>query len=137
MAKKKKKEKRNTKKIFLIVVAAIVVIILLATYGVPPPRYIPKELVGTWRTTSTAYADRFIELSPATVSFGTGAANISTTGFMNEVIVNPQGGKTLYTLRYTLDGKPAELSFYYGPDTGNTIQFKNMVGVTWTKQNDI
>src|SRR5579863_2648243 len=136
MAKKKKDKKKNRKWIILMIAGTLAVITLMYVYGEPPPRYIPQDLVGVWRTTDSVFADRFIEFSPATISFGTGEATISQTGFMNGVEMTTEGGKNLYIFHYKLDGSDAQLSFFYdGPD-GEGLRLKNRNGVLWTKQKE-
>lgn len=136
MAKKKKAKKKRGKWILLMVAVTIAVIAVMLMYGEPPPRYVPPELVGVWRTTDSVFADRFIEFSTATISFGTGEATISQTGFMNGVETSTENGKTLYIFHFKQDGADAQLSFYYdGPD-GEGLRLKNRNGVLWTKQKD-
>ena len=136
MPKKKKAKKKRGKWIFLMVAVTIAVIVLMFMYGEPPPRYVPPELIGVWRTTDSVFADRFIEFSSATISFGTGEATISQTGFMNGVEMTTEGGKNLYIFHYKLDGSDAQLSFFYdGPD-GEGLRLRNRNGVLWTKQKD-
>jgi hypothetical protein len=136
MAKKKKDKKKNRKWIILMIAGTLAVITLMYVYGEPPPRYIPQDLVGVWRTTDSVYGDRFIEFSPATISCGTGAATISQTGFMKLVETTSEDGKTLYMLHYQVDGADAMLSFFYdGPD-GEGLRLRNKKGILWTKQKD-
>lgn len=136
MAKKKPAKKKNGKWFVLMTLGAIAIVTLMFMYGEPAPRYIPQQLIGTWRTTDSVYGDRFIEFSPATISFGTGAATISKTGFMKEVKTDSEDGKTLYTFLYEQDGAEVQLSFYYdGPD-GEGIRLKNKKSVLWTKEKD-
>src|SRR5579862_3369427 len=138
MAKKKKIEekKSKTKWVLLMVVVMIAGIVFMYAYGDPAPRYIPQGLIGVWRTTDSAYADRFIEFSPATISFGTGADTISQTGFMKEVERTSEGGKTLYIFKYEQDGAQAQLSFFYDGPEGEGLRLKNKSGVLWIKQKD-
>ena len=93
---------------------------------------LPGELIGQWRTSDPMYADRFFELSPGYVNFGTGGGTV-TTGFIQEVAESPEAGKTLYTITYKDEDKVNQLFIYYESSRGESIRFKNQPNIVWTK----
>jgi hypothetical protein len=47
----------------------------------------------------------------------------------------PTGG-ILVTIKYSLNGEPNSVSFYYEPGNNKTIRFKNQERVVWTKDSN-
>jgi hypothetical protein len=112
--------------------AATLLIFLASWIWRPPSKQIPKALVGEWRTTDPNYADRTFELDPVCVTFSTGGGAVSV-GFISEVTQVPESGRILYTISYTVDDAPNQVSFYYDMNRGNIIWFKNQEKIAWTK----
>jgi hypothetical protein len=111
---------------------AILLFLLAAWIWRTPNNQVPEELIGEWHTTDPNYADRTFELDSVSISFTTGAGTVST-GFIKEVKEVPEGSRILYTISYTLDNAPNEVSFYYDPFKSKIIQFKNQEKVAWKK----
>ncbi len=112
-------------------ITAIFLIIMAAwMWQTPARKHLPKELWGEWRTTDPSYADRTFELDNVCINFTTGEGTISV-GFIKNVKEIPEGTRTLYTVSYTVDDAPNEVSFYYEPNSG--IWFKNQKKVIWKR----
>lgn len=129
MSTEKKMERRTR---WLALVALATLLILVLTYVKFRRVAVPSELVGTWRTTSSAYAEHPFEIGLASINFGTGVGTVST-GFIDDIKSTADNGKTLYTIFYSVDGTHDQVSFYYDGSDGQTIQFKNQGGVVWKK----
>jgi hypothetical protein len=129
-------EKTKDMKRMIWAVAAALLLILLATWiWRAPHKQVPKELVGEWHTTDPNYADRSFEIDSVCITFTTGGGTVST-GFIKEVKEVPEGSRTLFTISYTVDDAPNEVSFYYDPNKDNIIRFKNQEKVVWKKDKD-
>ena len=131
--KKTKKAKRTSKKIQWLT-ALISLLIMLAMWRNAQKIFrLPPELAGQWKTSSDpSYADRSLELSPGYVTIGTGNGT-ATIGFIQEVKISQEEGKTLYTIIYQNDDGENQLSLYYESARGDVIRFKNQPGLAWTK----
>lgn len=116
-------------------VAAILLICLASWIWGAPHKQVPTELVGEWHTTDPNYADRTFELDPVCISFTTGDGTVSV-GFIKTVKEVSEGSRILYTISYTVDDEPTEVSFYYDLNNGETIWFKNQEKVLWRKDQD-
>lgn len=110
----------------------IVFLALLAalTWQDPAHKRLPDELVGEWRTTDQVYADRALILDQVCITFTTGESTLSV-GFIKDVKQIPDGNRILYTVSYTVDDVPNQVSFYY--DASNGLSFKNQAKVVWKK----
>jgi hypothetical protein len=135
--KERKTLHKRSKKRPRVQILAMVFGVLAVVYGVvrlwPAHNDLPNQLLGVWRTESSAYTDRFIEFRYITVSFGTGHATAST-GFIRKVEVGYDGNRTLYHVTYAQDGHELRLSFYYDSGEGS-IRLKNQQNIVWTKEN--
>lgn len=115
----------------------IVFLTLLAvlTYQDPTHKRLPDALVGEWRTTDALYADRALILDQVCITFTTGQSktgeNTLSVGFIKDVKQISQGNRTLYTVSYTVDDVPNQVTFYYDASTG--ISFKNQDRIVWKK----
>lgn len=115
----------------------VVIALALLVYVHFKPRHVrmPAELVGTWKTTNSQYADRSLDIGQESITFGTGPGT-ETTGFVDNIETLPEGGKTLYTISYSSDGMPQTISLYYAPAEGETIRLQNQEQIIWKKHND-
>jgi len=93
---------------------------------------VPQELVGTWRTTAPAYADRVLRLSHTGVVFGR-AEGTEPAHPVRRVMSVPDRDTVLYTIVYS-DPADQEFSFYYDPAGGGTITLKNQRQFQWKKE---
>ena len=124
---------KNMKRTIWAGTAAILLILLAAWVWPAPNKQVPKELVGAWHTKDPNYADRTFEIDSVCINFTTGGGAVST-GFIKEVKEVSEGSRTLYTISYTVDNTPNEVSFYYDSNKGNSIRFKNQEKTVWTKE---
>lgn len=117
----------------ILVAAGVVTLIVLASWiWRPPNTRVPDELVGEWHSADPNYADRSFEIDSMSISFRTGEGTV-TTGFIKKVSVVPSGSRIFYTISYTVEDAPNEVSFFFDPYRGNVIQFKNQEKTIWTK----
>ena len=118
----------------LVVLTGMIVLGVLAFSLSPKSNEIPGELRGVWKTSDAAHADRFLELSLVSVSFGTGNGMVST-GFISKVEVAARGPLNFYTVTYKDEEGDKELSFFYDPADA-TIRLKNQDKIRWRKVQD-
>lgn len=115
------------------------VVITLILFGFwvwqPEPAQVPWELVGEWHTADPVYADRALVIDESTINFETGDGKVSV-GFIDTVKCVQVDNRTLYTIKYSLNGASNNVSFYFEGGKDKTIRFKNQVGVIWTKDKD-
>jgi len=66
-----------------------------------PPSDAPIQLIGVWTTDSASHADRYLEFSARTVTFGTGNHG-SVTHFIEAISTSPgeRDGATHYEVAY-------------------------------------
>lgn len=111
-----------------------------------PPRNneVPPYLVGTWKTTTPGYEDRYILFVERNIAFGTGAyegdayivAEVETS-LEGEDVPGNSNNRTLVTIRYMKTDKlEYTLSFYYQAKPAETITFKNQDNLKWTKKKE-
>jgi hypothetical protein len=127
------KETPNTKRRWLLATAAIALLALIFSYVRLKHVNVPPELIGTWKTTNTLYADRSLEIGGVSISFATGGGT-EYTGFIEDIESINDKDKVLYTISYRVDGMRNQLSFYYDASGGGTIQFKNQLNALWKKE---
>jgi hypothetical protein len=82
-----------------------------------PPSEAPIQLVGVWATDAPTHADRFLEFSPRTITFGTGDHG-SVTHYVHRVESTP--GEPEGAIHYTFDyddasGERYQLGLVYRP----------------------
>jgi hypothetical protein len=111
---------------------AVSLILLAACVWPASNKQVPKELIGEWHTTAPNYADRSFEINSVCINFTTGGGTVST-GFIKEVKVVSEGNRELYTISYTVDDAPNEVSFYYDQSKDKVIRFKNQEKIDWKR----
>ena len=95
---------------------------------------IPESLVGTWKTPEGKYADRFLEISTTTITFGTGGTKSVTHRITGVKVEESKGKGELFTLySKNEDGKEIKFSFYYAKEA-DIIRFKNQEQFVWRKE---
>jgi len=124
--------KNKARKIIWAAVVVTLLIVLVLFAWQPPNRDVPGQLVGEWHTEDPNYYGRSFEINLVSISFGTGEGKV-TTGFINNIKEVREGVRVLYTISYTQDDVPSEVSFYYDVAKGEVIRFKNQEKVVWTK----
>jgi hypothetical protein len=105
-------------------------LLALLTYQDPTHKRLPDDLVGEWRTSEPLYADRALILDQVCITFTTGEATLSV-GFIKDVKQVSEGSRILYTVSYTVNDVPNQVSFYYDASAG--ISFKNQDRIIWKK----
>jgi len=115
------------------ILVASVLLAFLSGCGPERTKTVPDELVGVWRTTAAKYADRFLELTKTTISFGTGGEDFYTRTVV-AVEKTREDGNVLYTVYYTDAEAEYKFAFYYEPASGGVIRHKNQKSIAWTKQ---
>jgi hypothetical protein len=94
---------------------------------------VPDVLLGVWTSSSPGYSDRYIEIRPDSITFGTGG----TTSVRYEIRgcernQTPDG--PLYVLEFEgTSGGAFRRPLYYSPEGGGRLKFKNEPAVTWVK----
>ena len=121
------------KLIWIIIGIAILVAFLLFFPWKPTP--LPDELVGVWTTSHPEYADRYLDLTKATIIFGTGKESVDTN-FISNVEKTSQDKTILYTIHFhRVAGPEDKVSFYYDLGEAAIIRFKNQKHIEWKKAN--
>ena len=95
-------------------------------------RDVPENLQGVWRTSDPAHADRFVELTPVTVSFGTGDGTVST-GLIKKIDEDARERETVYTITYRGETGDSKVSLIYEPSK-RVLRLKNQERIEWTKE---
>jgi hypothetical protein len=120
-------------KIKWILIGGAVFVTIYVLFFSTRPAPLPDELVGFWKTSNPGYEDRFLELSKATIIFGTGNDGLDTN-FISNVEKVLRNGAVLYTVHFHRPNEPEnKISFYYDPKNGGTIMFKNQNHIRWNK----
>jgi hypothetical protein len=113
----------NKRKRRLIIIAVIVFGILVVRHMSRPRAQCPPDLVGTWKTATAAYADRYLEIDSISINFGTGPGTVSTW-FVEKIDVAPDRSGTLYTISYVANDLHEQASIIYQDVDGKeTIRF--------------
>ena len=104
----------------------------LAGCNAPDMTDLSNDVIGTWTTTESRYADRFISLQKTRISFGTGGSDYTLHPVSSiEGRKEPEEGRVLYTVYYPVEGEDQQFSFYYYP-ANQTIRLKNQ-SFEWTR----
>ena len=99
-----------------------------------PPKFIPEELSGEYRTTYPKYENEFFELSPKLITLGSGDGKPKFYEIMRvekEIIDN----RILYTILCGNEDEREEFNFAFFTDFAGKgiIHFKNKPQVAWEK----
>ena len=123
---------------------AVIFLVILAPLLHNPPRNntVPPYLIGTWKSGTPGYEDRFMLFTQHSVVFGTGGY-AGDVYVVDEVETSPASEdaavganeRELFTIHYMkADKLKLELSFYYDPPPLGVITFKNQENLKWTKK---
>ncbi len=93
---------------------------------------VPEEVIGTWTTTDSDYADRAFEIRKSSVVFHTGGSDY-TVHLIETVEVEDLDGPILVTIYYSQDLGTNIFSFYYDPIDGGVITFRNQRDMEWRR----
>jgi hypothetical protein len=135
LEEKKKKASGKQVRLAWLMATLSVLLVISGFYLTQGHDDVPSELIGVWRTESPQYADRFIEIRPVTISFGTGAGT-ELTGFIRSVQANVEDGRVMYAVKYTANGTDSLvfLLYTYSSREGQTLQLKNQEDIVWRKE---
>ncbi len=117
-------------------VALVAVVVGILTLFPGAPQSLSPQLIGSWETSATKYADRILQLSDSAIAFEQGPQN----GFARypiEGIISRRNadGALVYVVTYDNDGVAHQFSFVHQP-VANTITLKNQPQVVWRKTED-
>ncbi len=104
---------------------------LLASGCATPSEELPAEVLGRWATAEPRYADRFFEIQPEILRFGTGG-NSSEVYSIRRIDTEPHPRGRLFRLTYLVDGEDMQFAFHYDAAT-STIRLYNQSGFEWIK----
>lgn len=94
---------------------------------------IPDEIIGTWYTTASDYANRSFEIRKTSLLFYI-SEDEWTVNLIDRVETEDIGGGTLFTLHYTDEGGANEFSFYFDPKREGVIRFQNQREMEWKRR---
>lgn len=127
---------------FLPAIPFVLILLAVLMYSPPLNNDVPPYLIGTWRSSTPGYEDRFLLFTQHSVVFGTGGYSGDVYGVYEvktEPVENdaPAGSskQELFSIRYRgMDKLQYNLFFYYDPPPVGTITFKNQKRLIWTKE---
>ena len=95
---------------------------------------VPPGLVGRWTTTTTAYSDRYMDISPRVLIIGTGG-NSSEPFQITRVVKTETVNGDLYMLHYAdPGGVDFRMGLHFNEAIGRTVRLENQLGMTWRKR---
>jgi hypothetical protein len=94
---------------------------------------IPDEIIGTWYTTASDYADRAFEIRKNALVFYV-TEDQWDVHLIDKVETEDLGGGTLFTLVYDDEGATTEFSFYFDPKRDGVIRFHNQREMEWKRK---
>ncbi|MBW2266666.1 MAG: hypothetical protein JRF28_11010 [Deltaproteobacteria bacterium] len=118
---------------WILLILGIFITVIL--YNVDPSEnlFVPDEMAGRWASDSPKYKDRYLELSPVSVVYGTGVDTIDVN-FVQSIEKQFEGGKTVYTIHYkSSTGEEGKISFFCNLSNNGEIRLKGQKEMTWKK----
>jgi hypothetical protein len=128
----KQKPARNVYALYYWVLGPLLALLIWSVWFAPKPQEVPRELQGTWRSQDPRYSERSLEISPITVSFGTGEGKC-ISGLIRHVNVEHEGADALVTIQYSGDDGEQTVALQYD-ENKQALRLKNQPSVTWQKQ---
>lgn len=125
--------------VLTVTIAVLAVFFLLAlVWKHNRPLQVPENLLGRWTSTAPLYDERYFEITKVAIVFATGESTVSEYFFTGiEQRETKRDNEMLYSLDCEdLDGMHYNFSFFYLPENGGTIIFKNQKQIVWTKQKE-
>jgi len=124
----------NTGRILLILVGLAVVAVvagrLLYQQGFDS-KTVPTELVGLWTTADPSYSDRYLELQPDSITFGTGGTSFIKYSIIG-VVRQEAGGGEAYEIHFRgVDGAKFSREIVLA-GSGDKLFFRSQPEVVWT-----
>jgi hypothetical protein len=93
----------------------------------------PPELLGVWRTDHPDYRDRYMEIRPREIVFGTGAGT-SATYLINRLRLSETESRIDYTIYYdNEEGQEYAFSIIYEYQGGGQIMLPNQRNMVWRR----
>ena len=119
-----------------ILLVAVAVLTSMAGLQCQEKAAVPEQLIGVWQTTDPKYADHPFEIKKDTLIFEQGLGYFDFDVFpIVDIEKSDADGQSLYIIHYLIPaGRKFEFSFYYLPEGGGTIRFKNQPQMKWTKR---
>lgn len=115
------------------ILACFVLFTFIISTGCSKNTIPPQNLIGTWKTSSDKYADRFIEIKESSLIFGVGGDQ-TIMNTITDIESEENGPVTLYTFHYLdQDGEKWTLALTYRSEDGGTILLQNRDEV-WKKE---
>jgi hypothetical protein len=118
---------------YIIIFLAIFMSLLACQAG---EQTIPSELLGVWETSAPKYKDCFFEIGKGTIIFVNKALPEPSidSNIISRTEIGSEDEETLYTIYYNKIGEEEyQFSFYYYPQDGCSIRFKNQKDIEWQK----
>lgn len=93
---------------------------------------VPTELVGLWTTDDPNYSDRYLELQPDTITFGTGGTSSIRYSIIG-VVRQEAGEGEAYEIHFRgVDGAKFSREIVLA-DSGDSLSFRSQSEVAWTR----
>jgi len=92
---------------------------------------LPAELVGLWTTADPSYSDRYLELQPDTITFGTGGTSSIKYSIIG--VARPEAGEDeAYEIHFRgVDGAKFSREIVLA-GSGDNLFFRSQPEVVWT-----
>ena len=125
----------STRRILLILLGLVVIAVvagrLLYQQGFDS-KTVPTELVGLWTTTDPSYSDRYLELQPDSITFGTGGTSSIKYSIIG-VVRQEAGEAEAYEIHFRgVDGAKFSREIVLA-GSGDKLFFRSQPEVVWTR----
>jgi len=125
----------TTRRILLTVAALAVVALLLGRWLYHEPigsKTVPPRLIGLWTSDVPEYSDRYLELKPTTITFGTGGTSSVRYTILN-VVHDRVNGQDVFTVNFRdMGGTKYSREIVIEPETGR-LYFASQMKVPWSR----
>ncbi len=93
---------------------------------------VPTELIGLWTTADPSYSDRYLELQPDSITFGTGGTSSIKYSIIG-VVRQEAGEREAYEIHFRgVDGAKFSREIVLA-GSGNKLYFRSQAEVVWTR----
>ncbi len=93
---------------------------------------VPTELIGLWTTADPSYSDRYLELQPDSITFGTGGTSSIKYSIIG-VVRQEAGEGEAYEIHFRgVDGAKFSREIVLA-GSGNKLYFRSQAEVVWTR----
>ena len=99
----------------------------------------PTGFVGRWETTAPKYTDRFVEMSPGVLAFGTGAGGRTQHSISHVTLaLSPDAAQQRYVLWYRTGDDDTLQSLEVGYNVvERTLSLENQGGIVWSRRSEV